>query len=51
MRCCQLKDKGVYNLLPALDETHEKSQLNLLYLDCNGITCEGAKKIAQVDSF
>jgi len=48
LRFCQLKDKGVNYLLDILDETSGKTQLNSLYLDCNGITCEGAKKIAQV---
>ncbi|XP_025203778.1 leucine-rich repeat-containing protein 71-like, partial [Melanaphis sacchari] len=48
LRFCQLKDKGVNHLLDILDETSGKTQLNSLYLDCNGITCEGAKKIAQI---
>ncbi|CAH1709504.1 unnamed protein product [Aphis gossypii] len=48
LRFCQLKDKGVNYLLDILDETSGKTQLNSLYLDCNGITCEGAKKIAQI---
>lgn len=31
-----------------LDETSKKTQLNSLNLESNGITCDGAKKIAQV---
>lgn len=49
LRFCQLKDKGVNNLLDILDETRRNTQLNSLYLDCNSITCKGAKQIAQVD--
>lgn len=49
LRFCHLKDKGINDLLTILDETNRKTQLNLLYLDCNGITCEGAKKIAKVN--
>ncbi|XP_003241043.1 leucine-rich repeat-containing protein 71-like [Acyrthosiphon pisum] len=48
LRFCQLKDKGVNNLLVILDETSRNTQLNSLYLDCNSITCKGAKQIAQV---
>ncbi|VVC29065.1 Leucine-rich repeat [Cinara cedri] len=48
LRLCQLKDKGVDDLLSILDETNGKTQLKLLYLDCNGITCKGAKRIAKV---
>lgn len=49
LRFCQLKDKGINNLLTVLDETNRKTQISLLHLDCNGITCEGAKKIAKVN--
>jgi len=28
---------------------NKKTQLNLLYLDGNGITCEGAKQLAKVN--
>lgn len=49
LRFCQLKDKGVNNLLDILDETRRNTHLNSLYLDCNSITCKGAKQIAQVD--
>jgi len=49
LRFCQLKDKGINNLLDILDETSKITQLNSLYLDCNSITCKGAKQIAQVN--
>ncbi|KAL4132069.1 hypothetical protein QTP88_009287 [Uroleucon formosanum] len=48
LRFCQLKDKGVHYLLDILDETSRNTQLNSLYLDCNSITCKGAKKLAKV---
>jgi len=32
-----------------LNETSRSTQLNTLYLDCNSITCKGAKQIAQVN--
>ncbi|KAL5244649.1 hypothetical protein ACI65C_012059 [Semiaphis heraclei] len=48
LRFCQLKDKGVNYLMDILNDTSRNTQLNTLYLDCNSITCNGAKKIAQV---
>ncbi|XP_025425017.1 uncharacterized protein LOC112693952 [Sipha flava] len=45
---CQLKDKGIEDLITVLDETNIKTQLNSLYLDRNGITCKGARQIAQI---
>lgn len=51
LRFCHLEDKGINDLLNVLDETDKKTQLILLYLDSNGITCEGVTKIAQVNRF
>lgn len=50
LRFCHLEDKGINDLLNVLDETDKTTQLILLYLDSNGITCEGVTKIAQVKS-
>lgn len=49
LRFCRLGDTGIKNLLKILDETDSKTQLEALYLDCNGITCQGAKWIAKVN--
>lgn len=49
MRFCRLGDAGINNLLTVLDETDSKTRLEVLYLDCNSITCQGAKRIAKVN--